>query len=156
WGLWRASFSRARMLIDFGVVIALVGLAYWPVARVYFQVRDRYELVRDAEINTRLSADVGAYLAMPDEAIPKRLGLELPAYPKPAGPLERHDGTLFPGYIMIALAVIGLWPNRRAAGGDVRALYGTLATIALVLSLGPEPTLWGRPLMTRGPYALLM
>jgi len=78
--------------------------------------------------------------------------VELPHFPKPSGSEERHDGMLFPGFVMIVLAAIGTVSARR----DVAALYLTLASIGFVLSLGPEATVWGHTLATAGPYAWLL
>src|SRR5207302_7269642 len=41
-------------------------------------------------------------------------------------------------------------------GRDMAALYLSIASIGFVLSLGPEPTVWGHTFATAGPYAWLL
>jgi hypothetical protein len=90
---------------------------------------------------------------MPDQ-MRTHLHLALPSYPKPAGPEERHDGMLFPGFVMIALAAAAL-ARRQVRRMPLTHLYAALAVAAFALSLGPEPTVWGHRLLPAGPYAWL-
>jgi hypothetical protein len=68
--------------------------------------------------------------------------------------------ALFPGLTVLALAVValaGTW-RRGAAGADsVRraavAVYGAVLAAAVILSLGPQPALFGHTLPFPGPYA---
>jgi hypothetical protein len=162
WAVWTAPPTRRpRVVRDMLVAVGLVAVAYAPIARVYIEARHRYALVRDASDISRFGADVGSYLTMP-EAVRAHLGVALPAYPKPAGPEERHDGMLFPGFTMTALAAIAIahaMGRRHGAGRAATArhvaLYGTIAAAGFVLSLGPEPSAWGHVLPIAGPYAWL-
>jgi hypothetical protein len=52
---------------------------------------------------------------------------------------------------VIVLLVRAVFPWPRTTPG----LYAVIAMFAVVLSLGPEPTSWGRPLMPYGPYLAL-
>jgi len=154
WGLWRADRVRLpRMIRDVAVAAVLVGAAYAPIAREYLEVRHRYDLSRHPDEIGRFAADVGSYLTMPDQ-IRAHLRIMLPSYPKPAGPEERHDGMLFPGFVMIALAAVAI-VRRDSRRKPVTWLYAGIAVVAFVLSLGPAPTVWGHRLMTSGPYAWL-
>jgi len=62
-----------------------------------------------------------------------------------------HD--LFPGAIALTLASVGLVAMRRTRAV---AIYGTIAALAFVLSLGAAPTAWGRSLHLPGPYGWLL
>jgi hypothetical protein len=153
WGLWHAGSTRPRMAAEIAVAALVLGAAYAPIAREYFVVRHQYGLSRDAEEVRSFSADIGSYLTMPDQ-MRTHLHLALPSYPKPAGPEERHDGMLFPGFVMIALAAAAL-ARRQVRRMPLTHLYAALAVVAFALSLGPEPTVWGHRLLPAGPYAWL-
>lgn len=151
WLLWSSARSRTafRDLLIAGLAIAA---AYAPVASVYLHVRARYGFVRTVEDNARFSADVGSYLNEAP-ALRGRVPVGLHAYTKPAGPLEAHDSRLFPGFTMVALAVVGLvgaWRDRAVR------LYAAIALLGLVLSLGPAPTAWGYALPLGAPYTFLL
>jgi hypothetical protein len=210
--LWIVRHGAAPLprLLAHGAVAAIVmGAVFGPIARVYVDARDRYDLKRDAADNSRFSADLGSYLhATPriaDYFPPARW---LPQAVKPDGPLETKEGELFPGFVAIALAGVALWRSRPensqpATPAGLRSLwtsivpaavaayvvvavvlgwsnlaltcalwlllvrvfvpfprtvtgiYGAVAIVALVLSLGPEPTAWGRMFWPAGPYAAL-
>jgi len=152
WGVWRTSRAlRMRVLGDLTVAAIAVGALYAPIAIKYFDVRQRYELVRPADDIARFGADVGSYLTMPP-AVAEHMHVELTHFPKPSGSEERHDGMLFPGFAMVVLAAIGIVSARR----DMAALYLSIASIGFVLSLGPAPTVWGHTFATAGPYAWLL
>jgi len=211
-GVWimRRGTAPARTLALHAAIGAIVLMALFaPIARVYFEARQRYDLKRDAADNSRFSADVGSYLhATPriaDHFPPARW---LPQAVKPDGPLETKEGELFPGFVVIVLAVVALAPRRAGRrepfGGDRRTglwratlpaavlafaivgvalgwsnlamtaalwlllvrvfvpfptsttgVYAAVAIVAFVLSLGPEPTAWGRMFWPASPYAAL-
>jgi hypothetical protein len=152
WGLCYAErVAHPRMLSALTLAALLVGVAYAPIAREYAEVRHRYDLSRPPDEVRSFSADLGSYLTMPD-GVRVHLGMTLPSYPKPAGPEERHDGMLFPGFVMLALAALAVL-RRDSRRHPVTWLYLGLAVAALVMSLGPEPTIWGHPVTSVGPYA---
>jgi len=153
WGLWHAGAMRSRMTRDIAVATLILGAAYAPIAREYLNVRHEYGLTRDPDEIRSFGADIGSYLTMPDQ-MRAHLHISLPSYPKPAGPEERHDGMLFPGFVMMALAAVAL-ARRQSRQQSVTRLYAGIAGAALVLSLGPEPTVWGHHVMSSGPYAWL-
>jgi hypothetical protein len=154
WGCYSAErVARPRMMKALALAGVLVGVAYAPIAREYFDVRHRYDLSRAPDEVRSFSADAGSYLTMPD-GVRAHLHLTLPSYPKPAGPEERHDGMLFPGFVMLALAALAL-VRRDSRRRRLTRLYAGIAVVALVLSLGPEPTIWGHRVMSFGPYAWL-
>src|SRR5207244_8307761 len=140
-----------RVLGDLMVAAIALGALYAPIAIKYFDVRQRYELVRPADDIVRFGADVGSYLTMPP-AVAEHMHVELPHFPKPSGSEERHDGMLFPGFAMVVLAAIGIVSSRR----DMAALYLSIASIGCVLAVGPEPTVWGHTFAAAGPYAWLL
>jgi len=152
WGLLRADrAARPRMLRDFAVAAIVVGVAYAPVAKRYLDVRHRYGQVRSSDEIVRFAADVGSYFTLPPP-VAEHIGFTLPQYPKPAGPEERHDGMLFPGFSMVALAVVAC-ATTLGRTWNVPALYLVIAATGFVMSLGPQPTMWGHRILPAGPYA---
>ena len=70
-------------------------------------------------------------------------------------PFRGSANDLFPGVVLPALVLLGglhLWRARRRPGRDAIALAAMLAAAVLV-ALGPEVRLFGRPLFP-GPFAL--
>ena len=62
----------------------------------------------------------------------------------PAGP----EGEVFPGIAAIALALAALWPRRQTPVSAVKRtpvvpFYAVIGAVALVLSMGADPTVWG-------------
>ena len=153
WGLWHAGPKRSRMIRDVAIATLMLGALYAPIAREYLHVRHEYGLSREPDEIRSFSADLGSYLTMPDQ-MRSHLRISLPSYPKPAGPEERHDGMLFPGFVVLALAAVAL-ARRDARQKSITRLYAGIAGVALVLSLGPEPTVWGHRIIPSGPYAWL-
>jgi hypothetical protein len=144
-----------RTLAHAAVAAIAVGLVFVPIARVYVDVRQRYDLRRSLEDNARFSADVGSYLhvtpAIREHFAPARW---LPDFNKPDTPLETKEGELFPGFVPLGLAAIALlW--RRPARRDAVVPYAAIAVAAFALSLGPQPTAWGHPFWPANPYMAL-
>src|SRR5262249_37717893 len=55
---------------------------------------------------------------------------------------------------MVALATLALI-RRESRRLPVTRLYAAVGAVALLLSLGPEPTIWGHRVISAGPYAWL-
>ncbi len=96
------------------------------------------------------AADLGTYFNV-DASLPAANWL--PGVPQP-------EGRLFPGVVATALALIALLPAMggalpRVVSRRTTAMFVVLALVALLVSLGPEPSAWGRPLPLPSLYSLL-
>ena len=93
-----AEWRRAMLPLAGGAVIAIVMMA--PYARVYPRAA--------AQVGERSAGETILYGAGPKHylaATPDNL-----IYGSVTSPLGRHEKYLFPGFITLALIVIGLWP----------------------------------------------
>lgn len=125
-GRWRSGLIARRLMLA-----ALVGaLLVAPVAWVYVRVQRDEGFGRGMYEASRNAASVTSYLQVPAEnLVYGRTHVLTPAV------LER---ALFPGVIVIGLAVVGIVRGRR---GDARAMVISMITVGAVgflLSLGPE------------------
>jgi hypothetical protein len=146
-----AAPDRRVALRDLALAAAAFVAIYGPVLKLYADVHERYALARERDLNVRLSADVASYLSQPAE-IEAQQGLQLPGFAQPGGPLEVHDGRLFPGFLMIGFAAVGLVAGR---GSPVVWVSAAAALTGLLLSLGPSPAIWGHHVGISGPYDAL-
>ena len=80
----------------------------------------------------------------------KIIGVQLFSVANPVKPLTYALG------LAIALALTGPGLRRAFAARSPIGFYAVAAFLTWLFSLGPAPTLMGKPLMYRGPYALLM
>ena len=139
-GQWRASRLWSRLGMAAILTIALSLPALLPYTRLPQSEGVAPTLVEAA----RHSASVQAYTQVPaDNLLYGRTGLLEPRAPGLGQPDRRHvEHQLFPGLVLIALAVFGLW---RQARSDARPLaWSALALVAvgLLLSFGPEGWRW--------------
>ncbi len=161
WG-WLRIYKRAEGELFPGLTIAVLIVAGALVGmrdegrgkRVEgggLRAKGRGRIVRRA---LALSALVTAVISVSALLLgPWRLrvfGLQLFSVSNPAKPLTYALG------LAIVLALTG--PRVRGAFSSRSALgfYGLAAFLTWLFSLGPAPSLMGKPLMYRGPYALLM
>jgi hypothetical protein len=139
-----------RTILELSGAAAAILLAIAPIAKVYLDVRRTYGFRRSYGDLINFSADVASYFHV-DE--PVRLWSHFLAISLAA---ERQ---LFPGLTVLVLATVALWPTRsplpdpRSPITDSRSpegtrkyvwCYLTIAAIAFLLSLGAEPSAWGR------------
>jgi hypothetical protein len=147
--LWRERTGRVRRLVELVAAGLLIAVALIPVARKYYQVRSDYGHVRRLVEMNMGSADVRSYvIGNPSIGIWRWLRAAAKVEP------ERE---LFPGVAALALAVVGLSHLRRR--DEITrwvAVYGLIAMVAIALSLGPQPRIWGRMLTAHGPYDWLL
>ena len=155
-GLWRAEHRASRFR---GLALAAVAvvLAVLPAALAYMRVRREQGF-------TRTLADVATYSATPEAythvaARSIAWGAVLPP--------GREELQLFPGLLVVVLAVVAVAWACRASASDPGAtpgsnerhhvwLYLGIVILMGVLSLGPQPVLFGWSLPVPGPYAWLV
>jgi hypothetical protein len=99
-------------------------------------------LRRSLEDITTLSADVADYVKPPSIGPWRGQGL------------RQGERAVFPGAVVVALAIAALVAGRRR-DPNVRT-YAIVAVCAFVLSLGPQPTAWEHRLPFAGPYGWLL
>jgi hypothetical protein len=133
-GRWRSSLIARRLVLAAVIGAAIVA----PVAWVYWRVQRDAGFGRSLYEASRNAATLRSYVQVPAENVAYgRTGL------LPSGMLEH---AVFPGFAVLALAVVGIVRGRR---GDARPLVTAMlavGTLAFVLSLGPDGL--------RGLYAL--
>ena len=125
-GRWRNTAVLKRLA--YAATIAAVLVA--PVAVVYARVAQREGFGRNLYEASRNAAAVSSYVHVP----PGNVLYERTGVLRAEGP-ERE---LFPGFVLIALALVGAWRGWR---GDARATVLAMIAVAIlgfVLSLGPD------------------
>ncbi len=144
--------DRRRIAIGLAASALCIVVTFAPIALVFFDVRQTYGLQRTEDEVGTFGADLGAYLHGNEALRPAiRIWRALPHYDKPAGP----EGEVFPGIAAIALAIAALWPRRQTPVSAVTRtpvvpLYAVIGAVALVLSMGADPTVWGVRLPSGG------
>ena len=147
---------RKRAVLDVTIAAVAILITLAPVASVYYDVRNEQQQVRDRGSMVRYSADVASY-SHPSAQL-SLWGNVLP--------WGRPEAELFPGLLLSGLTLLGVVvvvsrPNLISARGPspprrTAVVYGVIGVTAFVLSLGPEPTAWGRQLTSLGPYDWLL
>jgi len=141
-GVRRTRPAPRRLLIHLVIAVAVVAATLAPIVSAYYSVRREYGLRRTTAEITGLSADAGDYLsASPRVRIWRRVAV------------DKNEHNLFPGALVLVLSAIAIVVRPREPAVRV---YGTIAVIAFILSLGPQPTAWGHHLPFPGPYAWLL
>ena len=148
----RGTPQPARTFVELACAGGAILLALAPVLKVYLDVRREYGLRRSYDDLVNFSADVASYLHV---AEPVRLWGHWLAVSLSA---ERQ---LFPGLTVLALAGFALarsrspvpYPQERAP--TYVWCYATIALMAFLLSLGAEPSAWGRRILPFSPYLFL-
>ncbi len=139
-GQWRALRLWSRLATAAILTIALGIPAMLPYARSQQAEGFGRTLVEAA----RHSASVQAYTQVPpDNLLYGRTGLLEPRAPGPGQPDRRHvEHQLFPGLVLIGLAVFGLWRHARSDSHPLAWSALALVAVGLVLSFGPEGWRW--------------
>ena len=135
-GRWRAILGRlAAAGVVSVILVAPVALVYWRVAQAEGFGRNLFEASRNA-------AYASSYLQVPSGNLvygrTDILRLRDDASPLSGPPRTGPERELFPGFILMSLAVCGVWLGRR---GDARATVASMVALAglgFVLSLGPD------------------
>ncbi len=154
--LLRGAIPARRAALDVAMACGVVLAMLAPVARVRQQaLRGQDSAALEVPSHVAYGADLASYMHVdPRIAVYRRVGAD-------AG----SEGNLFPGATGLMLAGIALWPSRRNHQADWRArlrlMLGprtqlvVIAVIALILSLGPRPSILGHVIVERGPCAWL-
>ncbi len=132
---------RSRKLIGGLVLAALVGaVLVAPVLVPYKRSQAAQGLGRNLYEAANHSAGVQSYLQVPpSNAIYGRTGLLAPRPPAP-GARDRQgvEHWLFPGVVIVGLALTGVWRGWRRDMRPTVMLGCALVIVGIVLSLGPE------------------
>jgi hypothetical protein len=140
--LWRVRPPPARTALHAAIASAVVAAMLVPVVRVYTHVHATEGLRRAASEIEASSADLSDYF---------RGHSDIWLWRHAAPGTSEHEW--FPG--MVALTLTSLAIVRRSSSRAVR-VYGAVALVALVFSLGPHPAAWGHVAPIDGPYQLLL
>jgi hypothetical protein len=131
---WRTLLPRLAMAAVVAGVVAIPGV--WP----YWRVQQEEGFGRTLFEAEHGSAAVASYVqAPPINLLYGRTGWLRPL-PGGGGPLHRRDGPeqdLFPGFVVLALAVVGLACARRLEAGPIALAVVGVGTVGFILSLGP-------------------
>ena len=124
-----------RTMLRLSIALAVAGLMVVPAALAHLNVWGTQDPTPGDLVAN--GADLSTYLSVhPD----------LPASGWLPG-LSQDEGNLFPGAVIVLLAFFALLPSGRSESSRRwRWAYAAIALIAMILSLGPEPRAWGRPL----------
>ena len=135
-GRWRSAAVLRRLALS-GAIAAMLVL---PVAMIYARVAQREGFGRNLAEAGRNAAYTGSYLqAPPGNVLYGRTGLlrqqdsAAAAHPR-TGP-ERE---LFPGFVLIALAIAGAWLGWRSDARPTVLTMIAISAVGFVLSLGPD------------------
>ena len=136
-GRWRSG-AIARRLVAAG---ALAALLVAPVALVYWRVGQREGFGRNLYEAGRNAAYVASYLQVPPgNVVYGRTDLlrQRDAPGETAPPHTGPERELFPGFVLIALAIAGAWLGWRADTRPTVLAMIAIAALGFVLSLGPD------------------
>jgi hypothetical protein len=135
---WRSDTWRTLPRLAIAAVVA--GLVAAPGIWPYWRVQQDEGFGRTLFEAEHGSAAVASYVqAPPVNLLYGRTGLLRPL-PGGGGPLHRRDGPeqdLFPGFVVLALAVVGLSRARRLGAGPIALAVVAAGTVGFILSLGP-------------------
>ena len=155
-GLWRARGERWRRSIALALSAVAILAALAPIAAVYLRVKHEQGLSRSLGSIVEFSPDIRAYGHISDR-------LWLWGGVLPTG---RPEHELFPGLGIVLLTVVALLAATRSSRSNearsgrrlasMTRLYAVILLAALVLSLGPSPSLFGWRLPLTGPYGWWM
>ena len=135
-GQWRSSALWSRLAASAIAGALLIAPIAWP----YWRTQQREGFGRNLFEAAAHAASMQSYTQVPpDNLLYGRTGVMAPRAPATGARDRRHvEHQMFPGVIILALSMIGLW---RAWRGDARPLAASAAALAaagVVLSLGPE------------------
>lgn len=137
------------------IAAVTIGVLVAPAATAYLRVKREQGLSRARSDAVNFGATAADYGRVSHQPILWSKAL-------PSGAAEKE---LFPGLTVVVLALCVLVPAVRRPDpapstgllpeSTAIRLYGSIALVAFVLSMGPEPLLWGDVRLPTGPYAWL-
>jgi len=128
-------------LASLALSVLVASLIAGPVALIYWRVQQSQGFGRGLDEAARHAVTAAAYVQVPPgNVLYGRTGLLRPrggpqTTEPPSGGPEREQ---FPGFVLAALALVGVWSGRRR---EVRPVVVTMIAVAVcgcVLSLGPD------------------
>jgi F5/8 type C domain len=150
--LWLAWFGIRRLTRREWTALGLswVGAAIvmLPLLLGYRAIHERYGLSRSPAEIEYYSADIAGFVsASADSALWSGLHA-----------VQEIEAEMFPGVTIVLLVAAGWFITARRTHHDRSMLtfYTLTAVLMGLLTLGPHPRWFGRPLGVPGPYALLM
>ncbi len=148
-GLLRRALAAKAAAFAAASLVVLV-----PTHFAYLRVQRAWEASWTPGAMIGYSADVQSYLSAP--ALVNDVYV---AVFRPVIPVGAHERLLFPGLVLPALVLLGLFARVRDVDPDevrrARRLFGLIAAVAFVLSLGPYLIVWGFNTRLPMPYLLL-
>lgn len=154
--LWLSWFFRAtewRRYVSVGTVAILATAAVLPLLRGYYVRQTAYGLVRSYNEIKANSADITALAGISHRALLWKDWL----------PSTYYETSLFPGFAIVALVLIGVVAHVRRkrpaspARSGAAIFYLVGAIVMWLCALGPEPQWFGvRSTLKYGPYWLLL
>jgi hypothetical protein len=142
--IWQHRPPLRRTLGHTVIAGAVCAVSLAPLAYRYYHAQKEHDFRRPVFEIVSLSADLSDYLHAHKNVRLWR-----------SGSWANGEHELFPGAIVIALAVASLFAARGSSTPRIR-LYAALAAATIVLSLGPQPSAWGHHAPIPGPYQLLL
>jgi hypothetical protein len=139
-GRWR----NVAVLRRLTYAAAIAGLLVMPMAMVYGRVAQREGFGRNLYEAGRSAAYASSYLqAPPGNVLYGRTGLlrqQDPFRPDPsdAPPRTGPERELFPGFVLIALGILGAWRGWRSDAKPTVLTMIAVAVFGFVFSLGPD------------------
>lgn len=125
-GRWRSSVIARRLLLAAFVATAIIA----PIAWRYWLVQQEEGFGRNLVEASRGAASLRSYVQVP----PRNIAYGRTGFLPSGGP-ERE---LFPGLVIVGLAVVGIVRGRRSDARPLVVSMLAVGTVGVVLSLGPE------------------
>jgi hypothetical protein len=122
------ALPRGRMLLDLTVAGLFVALAIAPIALVYYQLQREHGFTRTIE-QLGLSAGIADYFHVASDAWTWGGLLSI----------GRGELELFPGFIVLAFAAVGVATIGERKRTRLVATYLAIAALAAWLAMGPGP-----------------
>ena len=152
--LWKggSTICGGRFLAGLALALAVAAGFSLPFYRPFLLPQEGMAaaLQQAAQDTERYSADLLAFV-LPSARHPLLGDFVAPVYERFSAGVNLAESTIYIGMVGLLLALWGLW---RGGGGET-PLWGLLALVAFVLSLGPVLHVNGRELFPL-PYVLLM
>jgi Protein of unknown function (DUF3108) len=143
-GRWRNVAVLRRLIYSAAIAVVLI----LPIATIYARVAQREGFGRNLFEAARNAAVVSSYLQVPPgnvlygrthllrlvdtpRATPDAIGDDAP-------PRTGPERELFPGFVLIALAIAGAWLGWRSDARPMVLSMGAVGLLGFVLSFGPD------------------